>query len=58
MNRENLRSIAEQAIGGKKFHEIDFGMPGLTFEEKLNAIDQALRQYPTSDVTRMADPKP
>ena len=47
MSRERLHLIAEQVLGGKKLHEIDFGEPKLDLEEKLRRIDQAIRQiYP------------
>ena len=50
MIQEQLRSIAEQVLEGKKLHEIDFGEPRLDLEEKLRRIDLALKLYPAADV--------
>ena len=47
MTLEMLQSIAAQVLDGKKLHEIDFGERGLKLEEKLSAIDQALRHFPS-----------
>ena len=52
MAADRLRSIAEQVLGGKKLHEIDFGEPRLDLEEKLRHIDQAIRQYPFIEADR------
>lgn len=46
MNSKVLRSIAAQVLDGRKLHDIDFGEPGLKLEEKLSAIDQALKRFP------------
>ena len=46
VTRERLLLIAEQVLGGKKLHEIDFGEPRLPVEEKLARIEQAIRMYP------------
>ena len=54
MNRERLLSIAEQVLGGKKLHEIDFGEPRLDLEEKLRRVDQAIRQYPMPETVSSA----
>ena len=49
---DRLRSIAEQVLGGKKLHEIDFGEPRMNLEEKLRNIDQAIRRYPFIEAER------
>jgi hypothetical protein len=54
MNQERLLLIAEQVLGGKKLHEIDFGEPKLDLEEKLRRIDLAIRQYPMPDALSAA----
>ena len=52
MSRERLLMIAEQVLGGKKLHEIDFGEPRLTVDEKLARIEQAIRLYPVPEESR------
>lgn len=49
MTPERLLLIAEQVLGGKKLHEIDFGEPQLDLEEKLKRVDLAIRQYPMAE---------
>jgi hypothetical protein len=49
MTREILKAIAEQVLGGKKLHQIDFGEPNLSLEEKLARIENALKHYPAAD---------
>ena len=46
MTPERMMLIAEQVLGGRKLHEIDFGEPRLPVEEKLARIEQAIRMYP------------
>jgi hypothetical protein len=54
MTREQLLLVAQQVLGGKKLHEIDFGEPKLDLEEKLKRIDLAIRQYPVPEEAAMA----
>lgn len=54
MTKERLLLIAEQVLGGKKLHEIDFGEPKLDLEEKLRRIDLAIRQYPMPEALSSA----
>ena len=49
--RDVLKSIAEQVLEGKKLHEIDFGERNLNLEQKLSAIDEAIRRYLTVERT-------
>lgn len=56
INRERLQSIAEQVLGGKKLHEIDFGEARLDLEEKLRRVDLAIRQYPMPEALSSAGP--
>ena len=46
MTPEKLKRIAEQVLEGKHLHEIDFGEPHLSLEEKLAQVDLALKHYP------------
>ena len=46
MTQEQMKWIAEQVLGGKKLHDIEFGVPALNTEEKLALIDKAIRQFP------------
>jgi hypothetical protein len=50
-DKERLKAIATQVLGGKKLREIDFGDPHLDLDEKLRKVDLAIRYYPYPETT-------
>ena len=54
MTPERMMLIAEQVLGGRKLHEIDFGEAKLDLEEKLRRIDLAIRHYPMPEAAASA----
>jgi len=49
MTPEKMKRIAEQVMAGKHLHEIDFGDPHLSLEEKLTLVDFSLKHYPSAE---------
>ena len=51
-DKERLKVIAEQVLGGRKLVEIDFGEPNLGLDEKLRKVDLALKHYPNTEAAK------